>query len=141
MHWFSNLYLKLFPINAFIQKFMEEWNSFQLLLQCDKNAQERQIQNMRQISDLIKRHFTIIEQKRSLNKIHLSWKTMFFFADEIWDNSFIPNIKYSQPTLFCRGMNHFHYNCCLFRINILCSQNFRCKPASCSIVFFLFKTS
>ena len=49
MHWFSNLYLKLFPINAFIQKFMEEWNSFQLLLQCDKNAQERQIQNMRQI--------------------------------------------------------------------------------------------
>lgn len=47
-------------------------------------------------SDLIKRHFTIIEQKRSLNKIHLSWKTMFFFADEIWDNSFIPNIKYSN---------------------------------------------
>ena len=90
-------------------------------------------------SDLIKRHFTIIEQKRSLNKIHLSWKTMFFFADEIWDNSFILNIKYSQPTLFCRGMNHFHYNCCLFRINILCSQNFRCKHASCSIVLFLLR--
>ena len=89
-------------------------------------------------SDLIKRHFTIIEQKRSLNKIHLSWKTMFFFADEIWDNRFILNIKYSQPTLFCRGMNHFHYNCCLFRINILCSQNFRCKHASCAQSSFSF---
>ena len=141
MHWFSNLYLKLFPINAFIQKFMEEWNSFQLLLQCDKNAQERQIQNMRQIFWSDKTAFYNYWTKRSLNKIHLSWKTMFFFADEIWDNSFILNIKYSQPTLFCRGMNHFHYNCCLFRINILCSQNFRCKHASCSIVFFLFKTS
>ena len=83
---------KRFPMNYFIQHFMEEWHSFQLLLQCNKNMQKRQIQNKIQIfwSDKAvfcnywtKKKFkqkTLFISKKRCSSLGMKYVTIFSFS-------------------------------------------------------------